>query len=190
MAFLKEKNIRYNETPGASYQDNGFYFQVFSQTERLVYVPRPFYCYRIDNPGSSINSKEKVYTMAEEYAFIRKFLSKHPEFEKELLPVFYARMFRAYHQTFLRISPIYRKEFSEYFYNQFIEVKTMHLLDTGYYSKQQRKFLQALLNSPQTYEKMIFKEKKQNIVKKGIATIREDGWNAFFMKCKYYLRWR
>lgn len=184
MSYLKEKQIRYNETPGASYQDNGFFFQTFSQTERLVYVPRPFYCYRIDNPASSINSSSKVYTMAEEYSFIRTFLSNHQEFEQELLPVFYARMFRAYHQTYLRIAPKYRKEFAEFFHNQFIEVKNMKLIDTGYYTKQQRILLSALLESPEVYDKTVFKVNKESLVKRVIKVLKQDGIIVFLKKCK------
>lgn len=189
MSFLKEKNIWYNETPGASYQDNGFFFQVFSQADRLVYVPRPFYCYRVDNPGSSINNKEKVYTMTEEFGFIREFLAAHPELEKELLPVFYSRMFRAYNQTYMRIAPEYRKEYAKHFYDQFIEVKKQHLLDTGYYSLPQRKLLAALLKSPKAYEKAVFDRRvfSKKTFKKAINTIRRNGLRAFFSKAKKFI---
>ena len=189
MSFLKDKGVRYNETPGASYQDNGFYFQVFSQTDRLVYIPRPFYCYRIDNPGSSINNPTKVYTMAEEYEFIRSFLAKHAEFENLLLPVFYARMFRAYHQTYLRIAPEFRKEFGQFFHKQFVEVKEKQLLDTGLYSANQRKLLCALLKSPQDYHDFIFCKKlfTARNIQRAMDIIEINGWRALFKKCKKVL---
>ncbi|KMW22049.1 glycosyltransferase family 2 protein [Enterocloster citroniae] len=189
MSFLRDKNIRYNETPGASYQDNGFYFQVFSQTERLVYIPRPFYCYRIDNPGSSINNPDKVYTMAEEYAFIRAFLAKHPEFEQTLLPVYYARLFRAYHQTYMRIAPKFRKEFRQFFHDQFVEAEQMHLLDTGLCSVNQRKLLCALLKSPDEYHNLIFGNKlfTARNINRALEVIEVHGWKAFFGKCRKVL---
>lgn len=38
--FLVKNNIRHNETPGASYQDNGFFFQTLCQAKRVM-VPEP-----------------------------------------------------------------------------------------------------------------------------------------------------
>lgn len=155
ISYLRNKGVRYNETPGAAYQDNGFFFQVFSQTEKLVYIPRPFYCYRIDNPGSSIHDPSKVYTMTNEYKFIREFLSKHPDFEQKLLPVFYARLFRAYHQTYLRIGKEHKSDYAIFFREQFLKARDEHNLDTGMFTEWQRKLLLALLESPGCYEDMV-----------------------------------
>ena len=33
ISYLRNKGVRYNETPGAAYQDNGFFFQFFSQNK-------------------------------------------------------------------------------------------------------------------------------------------------------------
>lgn len=149
--FLEKNNIRYNETPGASYQDNGFFFQVFSQTDKLVYIPRPCYCYRIDNPSSSIHDKSKVYTMSQEYSFIRKFLAKHPEFEQEVLPAYYARLFRAHYQTYIRIDQEFKREYCELIRKDMIEAKDKHLLDTGLFLKSERGLLMYILESADTF---------------------------------------
>lgn len=145
--FLEKHHIRYNETPGASYQDNGFFFQVFAQTDKLVYVPRPCYCYRIDNPGSSIHDRTKVYTMAEEYRFIRSFLAEHPEFETSVLPAFYARLFRAHYQTYVRIDQEFKREYSELIRKDMIEARDNHLLDTGLLTARERELLMHLFVS-------------------------------------------
>ena len=34
--FIRENNIRHNETPGASFQDNGFWFQAISLAKSVV----------------------------------------------------------------------------------------------------------------------------------------------------------
>lgn len=149
--FLEKHQIRYNETPGASYQDNGFYFLVFAQTEKLVYVPRPCYCYRIDNPGSSIHDKSKVYTMAQEYAFIRAFLAAHPEFEQDVLPAYYSRLFRAHYQTYMRIDKEFKREYCELMRKDMIEARDAHLLDTGLLVGRERELLMYLLESVDTF---------------------------------------
>lgn len=147
MEFLRKNNILYNETPGASYQDNGFYFQVFTQTDRLLYIPRACYCYRIDNPTSSIKDPKKVYTMTEEYSFIREFLSKHPEFEEKVMPAYYSRLFRVYYQTFKRIDESVQKEYADFMRETFLEVVKTHQLQTGLLTEKERRVLLTLLQS-------------------------------------------
>lgn len=51
--FLRSRNIRMMEVPGAGWVDNPFLFETMCQAERIVYLDKPFYCYREDLPGSS-----------------------------------------------------------------------------------------------------------------------------------------
>ncbi|MBQ9299661.1 MAG: glycosyltransferase family 2 protein [Clostridia bacterium] len=182
ISFLREKNIWYNETPGASYQDNGFYFQVFTQTERLVYIPRGCYCYRIDNPTSSIHNPNKVYTMTEEYEFIHRFISKHPEFEKEIEPAFYARLFRAYHQTYMRIGEEFRAEFAQFFRNTFVEIRDKHLINTTLMTKGERELLIVLLDSTELYQFMATNHPHKRLSKATLTELKiidhRTGWRG------------
>ena len=68
--FLKKNNIRFNETPGASYQDNGFWFQTMTFAERAMWIGKSYYMYRQDNPMASIKSEAKVLAMSNEYDYI------------------------------------------------------------------------------------------------------------------------
>ena len=77
--FLRKYNIRHHETPGASFQDNGFWIQTFCFASRAMILDKPYYMNRRDNPNSSVNSPEKVYCMNEEYKYIKGILSKDPE---------------------------------------------------------------------------------------------------------------
>lgn len=171
MKFLRDHAIRYNETPGASYQDNGFYFQVFTQTEKLVYIQGSYYCYRNDNPNSSFRSKEKVYAPVQEYVFIRDYLAKHPEFEYDALPVYYMRMFRIYHQTYQRIDQAFRKEFLEEFCHAMNEARDLHVLDTGLFSEQDREKLELLLDNPKLYAAMM-DSKTEGFVKRIVTLMK------------------
>lgn len=91
--FLQKNNIEYNETPGASYQDNGFWFQTFYFAKRAMFLAQAFYRYKQDNPNSSVNSDKKVFAMKNEYDFIRGFLEKRKEKDKRLYQIcFYFRI--------------------------------------------------------------------------------------------------
>ena len=42
-SFLRQYRISHNETPGASYQDNGFWFQTFIYGKRAMILDKPYY---------------------------------------------------------------------------------------------------------------------------------------------------
>jgi glycosyltransferase involved in cell wall biosynthesis len=151
MDFLRANGVRYHETPGASYQDNGFFWQVYTRAERLVYVPRPCYCYRIDNPESSIHDPGKVYAMAREFAWIRAYLAQHPEFEQKVLPAYYARLFRAHCQTFQRIGDEHRPAYAHRMREEYGALRDGHVLDTGLFTARERELLIALFEGEEQF---------------------------------------
>ncbi len=128
-SFLRENNIKHNETPGASYQDNGFWFQTLSLAQSVMFLKRAFYHYRQDNPNSSINSKGKVFCMNEEYAFIFDFIMKHPVVKKEFLNQFIVKKFFNYMYTYERIAEEYKLEFLKRFSEEFNELQASQVVN-------------------------------------------------------------
>ena len=111
--LLIKNNIRYNETPGASYQDNGFWFQTFYWSRRVMFLDIAFYNYRQDNVCSSIHSQQKVYAMKDEYDFIRNIMIAHNDKRKKLYKIcFHLRMY-AYLITLFRIETSLKLEFAK-----------------------------------------------------------------------------
>lgn len=66
--------VRLNETAGAAFQDQGFLFQTISSAQRAVYLNKVVYYYRQDNNNSSIFNQKGFHYLAEEYAYVEKFL--------------------------------------------------------------------------------------------------------------------
>ena len=56
--LLEENGIRFNETPGASFQDLGFAVRVWAKARTMSVTPKPLYHYREDNPDSSTRRRE------------------------------------------------------------------------------------------------------------------------------------
>lgn len=73
--FIEKNKIRFNETPGASFQDNGFWFQTMTLAGSIYILDDFFYMNRRDNPNSSVKGTEKAFCVLEEFAFIEKFLN-------------------------------------------------------------------------------------------------------------------
>lgn len=109
--FIHTNNILHNETPGASFQDNGFWFQVFTLADKVLFCNKAFYHYRQDNPNSSINSKTKIYCMCDEYKFIYEFLCKNKSYKKEVINEFMVKCYFNYNLTLQRISEEYKIDF-------------------------------------------------------------------------------
>lgn len=48
--FLLKNNIRFKEIPGAGWADNPFLIETLCQAKSIVYLDKPYYCYREDTP--------------------------------------------------------------------------------------------------------------------------------------------
>lgn len=117
--FIRTNNIKHNETPGASFQDNGFWYQVISLAKKIVFINEAFYYYRQDNPNSSINNKKKVYCICDEYKYMTDFLNSHLDLGEEHHKRFFEKKFFNYMNSYSRISEEYKLEFLEFISEEF-----------------------------------------------------------------------
>lgn len=71
--FIRQHDIEYHESPGASYQDTGFFMMTSGYAERAMFINDVVYMYRKDNPSSSVNNKSnKIFAFEKEFAFIKR----------------------------------------------------------------------------------------------------------------------
>lgn len=57
--FLDENNIRFPEYPGAGWADNPFLVHTMCAAKAIVYLDKPYYYYRADLKGSTLNHATK-----------------------------------------------------------------------------------------------------------------------------------
>lgn len=110
--LLVKNQIAYQETPGASYQDNGFWFQTFYWAKRVMFLNTPLYYYRQDNQTASSHDKNKVYAMKNEFDFIRRFMKEKGDTRRELYQICFHLRMLAYLSTLGRIDLSLRMEFA------------------------------------------------------------------------------
>lgn len=84
------KDIRFSETPGASFQDIGFIYQVLSKADRAMYISEELYYYRQTGENSSFHKNGFRYLM-DEYRLLEKLLPQKSDIWKQ---AYYERMFR------------------------------------------------------------------------------------------------
>lgn len=109
--FLSRYQIRFHESPGASYQDNGFWLQTVCYCQSAKWLSQAFYLYRQDNEAASVKSRNKMSAMTREYEYIEELLRGRGDIN--FLPYcYYYRLFR-HRGTFYRIADEYKREFCE-----------------------------------------------------------------------------
>ena len=154
--FLFEHNIRHNETPGASYQDNGFFWQTLMYAKKVMYVNKPYYMNRRDNPNSSVFDPNKVYCVNIEYDFIRDIFAKKEN--KKIWEIykhyFSLKRFYAYISTIDRISDCYKKEYVRCISSEFERILDFGEIDVDRLSKPEKDKIMLLVND---YEGFYYK---------------------------------
>lgn len=83
--FLREQDIWFNETAGASYQDTSFVFLTKAYADSFLLVKDGYLHYRIDNAASSIHSTGKIYSVIDEYDAIQRHFATHGVEEQKKL---------------------------------------------------------------------------------------------------------
>lgn len=81
--FLKSNHLRFHESPGASYQDTGWFFITFAYAQRFMGIPDVIYHYRCDNPASSMSlstmQTKPLDVFHQEYLYALHFLKNEKE---------------------------------------------------------------------------------------------------------------
>lgn len=148
--FLRGNALRFNETPGASFQDNAFSFKAFASAESVVLLDVPVVNYRQDNASSSIKSPEKVFCIADEIHEIERWLSERPALRARFAYDFFLFKYKAYFANLNRIPRERRAEFFALFVGEFRSARERGELPASLFPRLGKR-LSLLLDSPKTF---------------------------------------
>lgn len=155
--FLLEDQIFHNETPGASYQDLGFFFQVMMKAKRGYLSDKSYYRYRQDNQSSSVVSKEKVFCVCDEYQFIYEKMKANTELFKEYLPVYQMYRFQSCLFNVKRIDSKFRTDFLERVRLDYMKSEKKGELDLSEFYQEEKQELLSIMENPDNYLKKLFR---------------------------------
>lgn len=157
--FLDCNNIYFHETPGASFQDNGFWFKTLCYCKRLYYLDIPLYMNRRDNLDSSVHNPGNIYCCNQEYKLIREFLRKNKRLEEKFLEGYMIKKYETYMFNIGRIrgEPLkkYLKDLSEEWKTDY---ENGDLTEEGFTPFEWNVITQIMREPDKAYE--IFSEKK------------------------------
>ena len=150
-SFLEEYHIRHNETPGASFQDNGFFWQTFIYAKRAMIINKPYYMNRRDNPNSSVHNPDKVYCINKEYDFIREILMQDKKIWNRFKYVYWVKKLSNYLATIKRIGEEYKREYIRAISKEFCRAEELGELKKDVFTEEQWKKLQFLMRDPEGF---------------------------------------
>lgn len=107
MDLLRNNDIWFLETPGASYQDTSFAFKTYVAAERVMAIPKQLHHYRI-NGNSSVNAPGKLFYVCDEDAEIRRYVAERglTDVLKEAMAF---RSFGSYRWNYERLATLHLK---------------------------------------------------------------------------------
>lgn len=149
--FIRENGIRFNETPGASYQDASFNFKVWACANRAQLVSNAYLHYRQDNENSSVNSKGKVFCVCDEYEEMERFLLERPIHRGKLECIKNRIKYDSYMWNYERLAEKYKYIFIERAASEFADDLKDGNLDESYFEWYKWKDLMKLIEDPVTY---------------------------------------
>lgn len=134
--FLMEKEIRMNESPGASFQDMSFRFLTSALADRAYHLDVPVYLYRVDNPGSSVYDPKKAVVIADEFDFLKRELRKKKIENRYIWQHYYTWKYNDFYGNLQRFDGIARQAlFERCYYELEKDRETLMLLDDNMSSK-------------------------------------------------------
>lgn len=161
--FLRENNIRHNETPGASFQDNGFYFFTYCSAKRIFYINFPVYNYRFDNPNSSVHNKGKTDMIKREFDYIYENI-KGKSLNESALGLYYWKKFKSYLYTVERIAYELKRDFYFEFCREYMSLLNEGVLSEKYFGKDDWRKLLWITENPEEYYDLRIKRQKISVI--------------------------
>lgn len=168
--FLEANDIRFLETPGASYQDAGFNFKVWLCADRAAFTTRAIINYRQDNEASSVNSPKKVFCVMDEYREMQRFLDVRPQTPPQIQGVLERMKYDSYMWNYTRLSDDLRADFLEAARYEFADDLEQGKVDRGFFDLVKWEELHVLLA-----DKDRFVRSRQSLDKDGNAL----GWGHY-----------
>ena len=144
--LIKKYNIKYNETPGAAYQDIGFWFKTICSADFIYYVDEAFYFIRRDNESSSVHDGKKLEPVRYEYDKLYYYLLTNRHISTKFFSLYMKRKFLSYRWCLNRADESVKNDFLNAFIMDFKEHQMVGTLDTSFFSIKELNELNILLD--------------------------------------------
>lgn len=144
--FLNENDITFLETPGASYQDTGFWFKALIMAQSIVLMNETCIFYRMDNENSSIHSNGKIFCVADEVAECKRFMEKHSKTSRELQRGLFLFIFRGYNWNYNRLGGLGKCMFWDTMADEYREILKSEHYSEDLFDEKRNRTMRSVVN--------------------------------------------
>lgn len=144
-SFIKINKIKFSETPGASFQDIGFYFKTSILAKNIKIINKQLYMVRRDNENSSVFSKDKYEYTIYEYDKLKQFLNNNVELKIKFEKAYYIRKYFSYRFTYQRIGDEYKDTFLDVFSKDFKEAFNKNIINLSLFNDSDKNWISSNL---------------------------------------------
>lgn len=151
--FLVRNGVKHSETPGASFQDIGFFWKTTACAKRVMLINKPFYMYRSDNPNQSVKKRDKVYFRDQEYDRIMEFLKadQRSGMWDRYKERYFTGRFKRDLITLRRIDDSFVNEYYEFMRGYFIDAAEKEGFDPSTFTPKTRKAYDMMMDDPERF---------------------------------------
>ena len=146
--MLVSNNIRFNETPGASFQDTSFVFRSWAASHRVALLRDAYLHYRVNRDESSVKSSSKVFEVCGEYEVSEAFLAEDPKRMKDFGKMLNVLKLGTYRWNYNRIAEEYHEAFAKRWAEEYRAADEAGLLDSALYSPEDWELARELMKDP------------------------------------------
>lgn len=157
-AFLLDNDIKFLETPGASFQDTGFVFKAWFAMKRGYTTSDAYLHYRQGREGSSVLSTDKSLCVCDEYAGIRSWLEARPGNHDRDLQRLNARKAETYRWNSRRLARDSLGLFVKHAHEEFQSDELSGLIKRELTAKKDWEFVRGLIEMPEITEEKVLAE--------------------------------
>lgn len=149
--FLEENEIKFLESPGASFQDTAFAFKVWSKARRVVLTDNAYLHYRVTNSDSSSKSPGKVFCICDEFKEAERYILEHCDEKEKLLYILDATKFGSYKWNLRRVTFGFKYAFLLRMSQEFKEDRDNGRIDESCFYPNELPELHMVIDDPDEY---------------------------------------
>lgn len=142
--FLEKNEIKFLESPGASYQDVDFFFKVVASVDNIYAIPNAVINYRCGHTTASIASTDKVYCICDEFHEIERYLKSRGLGKWE--PVRARALFKRYKWNLERLQEPQKTEFFKCFKKELGKLDKQGKLCKSFWNEEEWEEMQIIKN--------------------------------------------
>ncbi len=152
LEYLNHYGIRHNTSPGASYQDAGFWAQNMFCAQKVRYLAKDCYWVRRDNEASSELDTSKLFTICDEFAFVYRRIGEIDGINKEACYRAISKFAASsYDWNLFRLKDEDRKPFIARYSKAFNVLASRNQIDWSLFDEYETNILKMIIEHPDAY---------------------------------------